>query len=270
MRKKNLIFGIVFLAISTLVILISDIFPLFIPAQDIGLRTVPELGPVYKGNLFIQELTAKKDYISGIKIVLGNFEPVNDNENVLFLTDNSYQILFTHKFKSKEIQVPDFYAFSFKKKIHLGKGNKFFLCVYSINGEQNNNIALGRLLKGNLGKLYVSSIQGDAVINALKKKDLFFEGSFCVKTFETDSEGMSFVKIFLLILSACISLIIIYFEKICRFLRKVRFVPETVFLFFSLFVFSSTADIVPSRYVVIPLILLSHAYIYTFLKSSKL
>jgi uncharacterized membrane protein len=232
--KLNLIFGIVFLAISIIVILLTDISPMFIPSQDIGLRSIPELGPVYKGNLFIQELTARKDYIYGIKMVLGNWEAINDNDNVLFLTDNNYQILYTQKIKSKEIRIPDFYAFPFHKKIRLGKGNKFYLCMYSINGEEHNNIALGRLVTGSLGKLYVSSIPNDDVITALKKKDLFFDGSFCVKTYETDDAGMSFFKGLFLLSAVCISLIIVFFGKIRRSLEKVRFVPQNIFLFFSL------------------------------------
>jgi uncharacterized membrane protein len=234
MQKRNLIIGLIFIVISAGLILNSDITPLLVPTQDAGVQRIPEMGPVYQGNLFIQELTAKKDFIYGIKVVLGNWEPVNDNDNVLFLADSSYRIVYTKKFTSKEIKVPDFYSFNFSKNLYLGKGSKYYVCVYSINGSQNNNIAIGRSEKNNTGKLYVSAIKGGDVITSLKRKDLFFEGGLCLKTYETDARGISWLKFLLLILSALIAVVILYFQRLAPFLQWLASAPDKIFLFISL------------------------------------
>lgn len=231
-KYKYLIFSILFLLASIFFIANYRSLLTFLPAQEVELSHGAAFGPLLKDYLFVQEIPLKKRYISRIDVFLAKIPSENINENVFLLLDSSHRILYTKRFTSKEIDGAIYYQFDFNKSLDIGKGNKVYACIYSINGEMSNYLALPRKATSKLGKLYVIPVQNNDVVLTIEKQQsvIAFEGSMGLKTFESDSVPFSPLRIALYILALLFALIILFFGKIKPFVLRTTIVPQYAFL----------------------------------------
>ena len=92
--NKPLISGMIFFLFALSVISFSGIkFNLF-PTQEVDLSNNADFGQVLPGNVFIQEITMKKDYLEQIDLYIGRINNDGINETVMLIVDESGQILF--------------------------------------------------------------------------------------------------------------------------------------------------------------------------------
>jgi len=235
-NSKYLIIGGLFFLASLLFISNYKSLLTFLPVQEVELSNGATFGPLVKDYLFVQEITLKKRYFNRIDVYLAKITSQNSNENVFLLLDSGHRILYSKRFSSNEIDGAVFYQFDFKKSLDLGKGNKVYACIYSIDGDMNNYLALPRKANSSLGKFYVAPIQNNDVILTIEKQQsvITLEGSMGLKTFESDSLLFSPLRIAFYILAIIFTLIIIFFGKIKPFILKSRIIPEYAFLGVSL------------------------------------
>lgn len=204
----------------------------FLPLQEVELSKDAAFGPLVKDYLFVQEITLKKRYLSRIDLFLARIPGQGVNENVFVLLDSSLNILYTRRFTSGEIDGAVYVPFDLNKSVDLGKGNKVFACIYSLDGDMNNYLALARKADSKLGKLYVATMQNNDVIATIQKQQsvIAFEGSMGVKSFESDSVIFSPLRLVLYILALLLTLIILFFGRIKRYILRSVVRPEYAFL----------------------------------------
>ena len=238
MKKfKTTIVAFIFFIVSALFIANHQSFLFFLPAQQVELSHGVEYGAVVKNFLFVQELTMQKRYISRIDVYMAKLPSPYFNENVFLLLDNQHRILFTKKFSSSEIGEALYFPFDFKKSFEIGKGNKVYACIYSIDGNQDSYIRLAKKENSNLGKLYVVSIVNNDIVQSFEQQKglVDFKGSIGVRTYESESEFFSLFQVILYLVAIALSLIIFFSGKIRPYLLKTRIRPEFAFLGISLF-----------------------------------
>jgi uncharacterized membrane protein len=235
-NSKYLIIGGLFFLVSILFISNYKSLLTFLPVQEVEISNGAAFGPVVKDYLFVQEITLKKRYLNRIDVYLAKIPSQNSDENVFLLLDSGHRILYSKRFSSKEIDGAVFYPFDFRKSLDLGKGNKVYACIYSIDGDANDNLSLPRKANGSMGKLYVVPIQNNDVILTIEKQQsiITFDGSMGLKTFESDSLLFSPLRIVFYILVFIFTLVLIFFRKIKPFILKSKVLPEYAFLGISL------------------------------------
>jgi len=234
---KLLILGFCFFTVSALFIANIHYFREFFPTREVELSHGAAFGPLVKDYLFVQEVNLKKRYINRIDVFLANIPDKGPSENVFLLLDTNHRIIYTKRISSGEIDGAHYYPVNFKKSIDIGKGNKIFACLYSIDGTMKNYLVLPRKASGKLGKLYVIPIQNNDVIYTLEKKQgmITFEGSMGIKTFESNSRFFTSLQIILYLLALLFTLLIILARKIKPLILKSNPSPEYVFCGISLF-----------------------------------
>jgi len=224
-----LISGSLFFFIACLILFMNRA-PLLYPAVEVDIHRDADLGPVYKDYLFIQEFTAGADYLNGVEIVLGNLEPQNTNENVLLICDSKFNILERFRIPGKEVGQVKHYPFYLSSAARVGKGNPVYICLYSVDGAAQNNIALARKVKANIGKIFVAHIDQGDVMNTLRSmKGNVFEGSFAMKIYESDSTLFYGARGYIFLLILAITLIIIFFRQLKKYLERWLKRPEWIF-----------------------------------------
>jgi len=235
-NSKYLIIGGFFFLASLLFISNYKSLLTFLPVQEVELSNGAAFGPVVKDQLFVQEITLEKRYLNRIDVYLAKIPTQYSNENVFLLLDSEHRIRYSKRFSSNEIDGAVFYQFDFTKSLDLGKGSKVYACIYSIDGDINNNLALPRKANSSLGRLYVVPIQNNDVILTIEKQQsvITFEGSMGLKTFESDSLLFSPLRIAFYILAFIFTLMIIFIRKIKPFILKTKIIPEYAFLGVSL------------------------------------
>ena len=230
--NKPLIFGIIFFLFALVVISFSGIrFNLF-PTQEVALSNSAEFGQVLPGNVFIQEFTMKKDYLEQIDLYIGRINNDGINETVVLIVDEARQILFSRRFSSREIVKADYYPFSLKKSIKIGKGKKVLVCLSSVDGNPVNYITIPLNKKSTFGVFSVARIQNDDLISTISnpKEITHLEGSIGVKTHETNNPLFNFSFFLFLFVAGIISTIIIFFKQFKQLLLPLRLCPEYAFL----------------------------------------
>ena len=235
-NSRYLIIGGLFFLASLLFIANDRSLLTFLPLQEVELSKDAAFGPLVKDYLFVQEITLKKRYLSRIDPFLARIPGQGVNENVFVLLDSSLNILYTRRFSSGEIDGAVYLPFDLNKSVDLGKGNKVFACIYSLDGDMNNYLALARKADSKLGKLYVATMQNNDVIETIRKKQsvIAFEGSMGVKSYESDSVIFSPLRSGLYILTLIFTLIILFFGRIKPFVLRSVVRPEYAFLGLSL------------------------------------
>lgn len=231
-NSKYLIIGGLFFLASFLFISNYKSLLTFLPVQEVEISNGASFGPVVKDYLFVQEITLKKRYLNRIDVYLAKIPSQYSDENVFLLLDSGHRILYSKRFSSNEIDGAVFYPFDFRKSLDLGKGNKVYACIYSIDGDANNNLSLPRKANGSMGKLYIVPIQNNDVILTIEKQQsiITFDGSMGLKTFESDSLLFSPLRIALYILAFIFTLVLIFFGKIKPLILKLKVLPEYAFL----------------------------------------
>ena len=230
--NKPLISGMIFFLFALSVISFSGIkFNLF-PTQEVDLSNNADFGQVLPGNVFIQEITMKKDYLAQIDLYIGRINNDGINETVMLIVDESRQILFSRRFSSREIVKADYYPFKLKKPIEIGKGKKVLVCLSSVDGSPANYITIPLNKKSAFGVFSVARIQNDDLISTISnpKEITHLEGSIGVKTHETNHPLFTFSFFLFLIVAVIITTIIIFIKQIKQLLLPLRLYPEYAFL----------------------------------------
>ncbi len=233
MKKFYLpIIGLVVFVLSVIFIAGSGTALFFFPSQEVELSHALKWGRLLEDNLLVQEITLSKRYLSRIDVCLAKMPSKTPNENVFLLLNAEHRILFTKKFSSDEIDGAVWLSFKLKKNLDIGKNHKVVACIYSVNGDQQSSSVYSRSDRGNLGKLYVTTIQNNDVIYSIEnpKSVTQVEGSLGLKIFETNTNFFSPLQLILYLFFLGLSLIIAFAGKLKTFLLKSKPAPEYIYL----------------------------------------
>ena len=234
-KNKNLIAGLTFLLVSCLFIAKTGPYFTFYPTQEVDL-TNADFGPLGAGNLFIQEITLKKDYLNRIDMYIGKINNENLNEDVFLIFDSEKRILYSKRFTSRDIVKADFYPFEFNKPIKAGKGQKLYAALYSIDGGRDNHLAIPLNPKSTMGKFMVAPIRNNDIPASLENLHMAapIDGSIGYKTFETDSVYFTFSRVVLYLFMIAIALGLIFAKPLTSLVKKTRLLPHNAYLVITL------------------------------------
>ncbi len=234
-KNKNLIAGITFLLVSLFFIATTGPYFTFHPTQEVDL-TNADFGPLGAGNLFIQEITLKKDYLNRVDMYIGEINNENLNEGVFLLFDSEKRILYSKRFTSRDIVKADFYPFEFNNPIKAGKGQKVYAALYSIDGGRDNHLAIPLNPKSTMGKFMVAPIRNNDIPASLENLHMAapIGGSIGYKTFESDSVYFTFSRVVLYLFMIAIALGIIFARSLTSLVKRTRLLPHYAYLVIAL------------------------------------
>jgi uncharacterized membrane protein len=245
-QSARTIAGILFLLLSVTAITLIRINPAATtPTRSTETRHAGIIGGLVQGFITTQELTAIKDYISGVDLYFTQGGRNNTNENTLLLLDATYKTLYKKSFSSTEVVEGAPTPLMFDKSIYIGKGNLLYLCVFSNDGTQDNRVSLLVNQSDSIGPLYISNVTGSDLGSSLKNKVQSFKGSLIIRTYGSDSSQFWLMKVVLYILGAIVSCLIIWFTWVRSTLARIRIIPEWIFLIIALPVSTVFALITP-------------------------
>lgn len=224
--------SLIFLLSASLIIAFWNVLQIFIPTQQVELSHGVQYGAVLKDFLFVQELTMKQRYLSGVDVYMAKLPGPYTNSNVFLLIDDQKKILFTKRFSSSDFGEALHFPFRFGKSFDIGAGKTVYACIYSTDGNQQSYIGLARKEGSTVGKLYVMPIlQNDVLQSFINRQSVVdFTGTLGVRSYETDTRFFSLLQIILYISAFLISLVILLWPKIKSFFEKIVARPQWVFL----------------------------------------
>lgn len=224
--------SLIFLISATLIIALWSSLQVFIPAKQVELSHGVQYGAVLKDFLFVQEVTMKQRYLSGVDVYMAKLPGPYTNNNVFLLIDDQKKILFTKRFSSADFGEALHFPFRFGKSFDIGAGKTVYACIYSIDGNQQSYIGLARKEGSTLGKLYVMPIlQNDILQSFINRESVVdFTGTLGIRTYENNTRFFSLLQIILYISALLISLVILLWPKIKPFFEKIVARPQWVFL----------------------------------------
>jgi uncharacterized membrane protein len=235
-KRKYIIIASVFLVVSVILAsLVRNVTPLFPTQEDQAIEKRNSFGSVQPTFVFRQEIVMKKEYLAGIDCWLGNFQMVQNAETVVMVTDTNLNILFSERFNSDKITNPTFYHFSFPKKLKLGKGTKFYYCLYSTNATQElclSTVKNDSLITGN--RLLVFPMQNNDALGAMHGAGQYIPGTLLYKTYESNSPSMNWMRWLLYFIALLLTAVILFWEKIRAYLSRVHISAEKVYLGFAI------------------------------------
>ena len=237
MKKYRLqLIGLLFFIVSALFIAFLPSFNNLIPAQQVELSHGVQYGAVLKDFLFVQEITMKQRYLSRVDVYIAKLPSQVNNSNVFVLIDDQKRILYTKPFSSADFGEALHFPFDFGKSFDIGKGRMVYACIYSTDGDQQSYIGLARKDNGKIGKLYVMPILGNDVLQSFANRQsvVDFKGTLGIRTYESDSNYFSVIRIIMYIMVLLISLIIAGSAAIIPVLLKLKLRPEYAFIVVSL------------------------------------
>ena len=231
----RVIFGVLFLIGAVTTITIVRINPTsLIPSRSTVTRDAGTLPCLGQGEIITQELIASNDYFNGFDLMFTHSGRTNTNQNIVLLLDSNYNILHQETFSSLELKEGGLSTFLFEKPVFVGKGNRIYFSLYSINGDANNSASPLINPADTSGNLYISKINGNDIIGSIKNKTRHYQVSLMLQTYKTRYSQFWFIKILLYTLALIISLVIILYSRIQTYLVRIRVFPEWIFLFIAL------------------------------------
>jgi hypothetical protein len=235
-KNKYLIMGFIFLILSGVIIYSAKINFVFSPTQEMELSGELEYGALTKEFLIMQEITATKEYLTALELVMVSSGAPYLNENTLTVLDANNQPLYVHFFTNENMDRPQYQIFKFPEKIHVGTGKKVILCLSTFTGDKDSHLAVPRMPTGKLGKLSVKKVVKGDVIGTLKSSGQVFllDGSLCMRTYESNYGSINWFKIFLFFLAILLALLIVFAEKVQAFVARLNFVPEKMYVVLAL------------------------------------
>lgn len=238
MKKKtrHKFVGTILFILLVVVIYFSNISVLLFPSQEENLKEKLEAGVLTKDFVIIQEITAQKEYFQGAEILLSSSAATRLTESTALFLDARYNVLYSYNFTNEDLFEPKYLLFKLPKKVHIGKGGKITLCLFSPMADKANYLSVPRNPSGKIGSLYVKPVAGDNIMDTLKSSGQTFmlEGSLCLRTYETDYAYLNWFKIFLLFLAGLVALLPLYIEKAKLQVAKLKFVPENIYVILAL------------------------------------
>ncbi|MEI6610737.1 MAG: DUF2142 domain-containing protein, partial [Deltaproteobacteria bacterium] len=246
-KNKYLISGLIFLIISGIIIFSAQINVLFFPTQEMEISGGLEYGALTKEFLIMQEITAEKEYLTAVEVVMVSAGAPYLNDNTLMVMDANYKPHYVHLFTNDNMDKPQYQIFKFPEKIHVGKGNKVIISLSTFTGDKESNLAMPRIPTGKFGKLSVKPVVNGDVMGTLKGAGQVFllEGSLCLRTYESNFSFANWFKIFLFFLAALLTLLIVFAVKFQAFVVRLTFVPEKIYVVLALIFGLSLVFITP-------------------------
>jgi len=235
-KSKYLIIGFIFLILSGVIIYSAKLTVAFFPSQEMELSRELEYGALTKEFLILQEITAEKEYLTAVELVMVSSGAPYLNDNTLMVLDANYQPLYVHLFTNENMDKPQYQIFKFPEKIHVGKGKKVIICLSTFTGDSDSHLAVPRMPTGKLGKLLVKPVVNGDVMGTLKGAGQIFllEGSLCLRTYESNFWFANWLKIFLFFLASLLTLLIVFADKFQKFVARLTFVPEKIYVVLAL------------------------------------
>ena len=227
----RVIFGVLFLIGAVTTITIIRINPTsLIPSRSTVTRQAGTLPCLGQGEIITQELIAGNDYFNAADLMFTHSGRINTNQNTLLLLDSNYDILHQKTFSSLELKEGGFSTFLFEKPVFVGKGNRIYFSLYSINGDANNSASPLINPAETTGNMYISKISRNDIIGSIKNKTRHYHVSLMLQTYKTRYSQFWFMKILLYTLALIISFVIILYSRIQTYLTRIRVFPEWIFL----------------------------------------
>ena len=235
-KSKYLIIGFIFLILSGVIIYSAKLTVAFFPSQEMEIGGELEYGALTKEFLIMQEITAEKEYLTAVELVMVSSGAPYLNDNTLMVLDANYQPLYVHLFTNENMDKPQYQIFKFPEKIHVGKGKKVIICLSTFTGDSDSHLAVPRMPTGKLGKLLVKPVVNGDVMGTLKGAGQIFllEGSLCLRTYESNFWFANWLKIFLFFLASLLTLLIVFADKFQKFVARLTFVPEKIYVVLAL------------------------------------
>lgn len=220
------------LAVCFLFIAFHGSFRYFIPSQQVELSHGVQYGAVLKDFLFVQEITMKKRYLSGVDVYMAKLPGPYTNSNVFLLMDDQQRILYTRKFSSSDFGEALHFPFRFGKTFDIGKNKTVFACIYSVDSDQQNYIGLARKEGSTLGKLYVLPILQNDIPGSFASRQgiVNFTGTLGIKTFESETKYFTLLQVILYLIAILLALTIFYWPSVRKFVVGIRLKPGRIFL----------------------------------------
>ncbi len=223
--------GVLFLLFSITVITLIRINPAATaPTRSTQARTAGIMERLLPGVIITQDLTAMKDYMSGVAFIFTHGGRNNNNENTLLLLDANYKTLYKQSFSSAIVKEGDLTSILFEKSIFIGTGNLLHLCLFSNDASRDNSVSLLFNQADSIGALYASPVIENDLAGSVKNKVRQYHGSLMLRTYETDSSQFWLMKIFLYLLATIISCLVFWFDWIRSTLAGITIIPEWVFV----------------------------------------
>jgi uncharacterized membrane protein len=224
----GILFFIVFIALLTLIRINPTTTT---PTRSTQTRTAGIMKGLNNQFIITQEVTALKNYLSGVDLIFTHGGRKNTNENLLLVFDGEFRKLKSISFSSSVVKEGDLTTITFDKPVYLGQGNKYYLSLYSANGTQDNTVLPLFNQSDSIGRLWMSTLNEQDLAGSLKNNKVFdFQGSLMLRTYGSDSSQFWLMKGFLLLLGMMLTGLIIWFDPIRATLARVRIFPEWIFL----------------------------------------
>ena len=237
-RSKNYfhyIVGAIFFIIGVIWVNNLDISaPMITPAQVVGSSKTFAFEGITSELLAVQEVILTKDYLQGVELRMTNFKRSNTNENIFFVLDSNYNVVFRDRFSSVNVVDGGYFTFKSSKSIRLGRGSKIYLCIYSDTGVKDNCISFLFNPEINAGKLYACKIRNNDVIGSVRNKARLYPGSLIMRIYESDASGTEFFKLIFYLLAFAGSTLIIFHKRIVTWISRINLKPERPYFLVSL------------------------------------
>ncbi len=170
-------------------------------------------GMIADKEMFIQEFTLQKNFLTGIDIFMATWSRDNTNLNYLYLMDARYTILAEIAFRSEDVTDNAFYSFRFPRGIKQPKGQKLIIGLWSDNGTTENGITAWTDTTQITSGLYKTTFAGKAVAGSVAKKRIPMKGGLIFKTIEAGMTEYLRYSAFLLIVPLLLIVLLIIMAR---------------------------------------------------------
>jgi uncharacterized membrane protein len=244
--KIRLILRIAILIIFSGLITLVRINPINVnPTQSTETKKAAILPGLGKGYLLCQKLNAKKNYVTGIDLIFTHAGRYNNNGNTILLLDTIYNILDQVSFTSVNIKEGDYNLYNFKRPMYIGKGNNFYIALFSADATEANSAFPLMNHSDSTGSFTTSKLNPDNIIGSVKSHEMSLPGNLMYKLYESDYEQHWLLKIILYLSTLLLSAFILWSGKLARFLSHRKVKVEYGYLAMALFFSSIFAVITP-------------------------
>lgn len=250
-KPKNLIPGMIFLAVSGFVIFFSNLPVLLFPTQEVNSCGDAGTANLTKGYFYVQEATAARDWLVAADLAIHSMQPsVRLSDNMLTVLDSDYRTLYTERFTVENSASLGYQLFIFPKKIHIGKGRRIIFCLSpmtGVKGDKSNDLLPLSKPDGTLGKFSVKEAANNDVPGTLKGggPDFPMKSTMCLRTYESNSGFFNWSKIFLFFMALLLATLIAFSDEFKQFVARMNFVPEKIYITLALVFGLTMAFITP-------------------------
>lgn len=231
-QKTRLAAGILFLVVAVSAITLVHINPtITTPTRSNQTRTASILKGLVKEIAVLQEMTAIKDYLTGVDLFFTHRGTNPFNTVTMLVLDTGYHILGRKDFPAASTIEGDLTRINLDRPLKLGKGSRFFLGFYSGDGTDAGTVSLlfnrADSLTGH--PLWVAFVKNDDLLASARDRTYTMPGNLMVRTYETDTSEFMMAKYILYLLALLLAAVIAWYIPIRNFLARKNLLPEWFF-----------------------------------------